>query len=79
MKLNRRSKWVNISERYIISSYLWPKEQEYFWGAFNMENCKSANNKNCITAIYRAAKNKNRVLKSFEIRKLIKKIRRTCL
>ena len=42
---------LNNTLRYLTKS-------RFRWGGINVDNCKSANNKNCLMAMYRAAKKK---------------------
>lgn len=58
----QHSKWKYAEKWSIVDEYIFGKN-EYWWSAFNIENCKSGYNKNCYMAMYRAAKNKKRIIK----------------
>lgn len=70
---NRHSLWAR-AQRWFNEDVYFAKcnkrfretfDSEYWWGAFNIENCKSANNKNCYMAMCRAAKNKSRIFRLY--------------
>lgn len=59
--------WKYFARNSIIDEFL-HRECLYYWGAVNIENCKSANNKNCYMAMCRAAKNKRHLFHVLKIR-----------
>lgn len=73
---NRHSLWTCAQRWYVEDEYIFGYD-EYWWGAFNMNNCKSANNKNCYMAMCRAAKNKKRILHLFKRRLRIRSLKLT--
>lgn len=51
-----------------------PLLRKIWWGGINVDNCKSPNNKNCLMAMYRAAKKKKHFIhiwSSYRRRQLI--------
>lgn len=56
-----RSKWRYFTDLSILYGRQYnydPMMNKIWWGGINVDNCKSANNKNCLMAMYRAAKKK---------------------
>lgn len=67
------SKWKYVEYDWALSLFFHGKNP-YWWGAVNIEYCKSAENKRCLLAYYRARKNKARRFKNLTKRKHIKEI-----
>ena len=53
------SKWKYVEYDWALNLFF-HGENPYWWGAVNIEYCKSAENKRCLLAYYRARKNKAR-------------------
>lgn len=67
------SKWKRIEYDWALDLFFFG-ENPYWWGATNIENCKSPDNKRCLLAYYRARKNKTRRFKTLTKHEHIKHI-----
>lgn len=67
------NKWKRVEYDWALDLFYFD-ENPYWWGATNMENCKSENNKRFCLAYYRARKNKARRFKMLTKYKYIKEL-----
>ena len=57
------NKWRHVEYDWALNLFYFG-ENPYWWGAVNIEYCKSPNHKRCLLAYYRARKNKARRFKT---------------
>lgn len=70
---NKMNKWRYVEYDWALNLF-YLGENPYWWGAVNIEYCKSSNHKRCLLAYYRARKNKVRRFKTLTKWEHIKKL-----